>query len=110
ELTLSGTITNNGDAPLSNITIWWRMRTKVLTNNDVTQWFDEENDTKPLTLARHDLSDEIEPGTSEPYEMVIGAESSPFDYGSAPGPRGIELVVTATDDDGDSLRDHVRST
>src|SRR5699024_10097771 len=44
------------------------------------------------------------------YETVIPAEESPFDYGSAWGPRGIEMVVSAVDEDGEQVRAHVRST
>lgn len=110
ELTFSGEITNNTDEPLTSVTVWWRMRTPVLSEETFSKWFDEDEDLAPLTLARHDLSSEIEPGRTQGYEMVIPVENSPFDYGSEIGARGIELVVTATDGDGERARDHVRST
>ncbi len=110
DLTLAGTITNHGDTPLSNVTVWWRMLTHVPSDEGLEQWLREEDEAEPLTLARHDLEDEIKAGSSAPYEMVIPAEDSPFDYGSAWGPRGIEMVVSAVDEDGEQVRAHVRST
>src|SRR5690625_4552782 len=110
DLTLAGKITNHGDTPLSNVTVWWRMLTHVPSDEGLDEWLREEDETEPLTLARHDLEDEIKAGSSKPYEMIIPAEDSPFDYGSAWGPRGIEMVVSAVDEDGEQVRAHVRST
>lgn len=111
EITFSGEITNTGRGELTAITVWWRMRTPVLTTETLASWLaEEEDDIAPLTLARHDLPDPLPAGESVGFEMVIGLDNSPFDYGSANGPRGIELIVTATAADGETIRDHTRST
>src|SRR5699024_2946592 len=99
--TVAGKITNHGDSPLSNVAVCWRMLTHVPSDEGLAEWLREEDEAEPLTLARHDLEDEIKAGSSTSYEMVIPAEDSPFDYGSAWGPRGIEMVVSAVDEDGE---------
>lgn len=111
DITFRGEITNNTSSPLSQVTVWWRMRTPVLTTNSLDTWMTEEDDdVAPLTLARHDLDKDIKPGKTKKFTMVVDVDNSPFDYGSKPGVRGIEHIVTGVDDEGTTLRDSDRST
>src|SRR5699024_12013119 len=42
DLTLAGKITNHGDSPLSNVTVWWRMLTHVPSDEGLAEWLREE--------------------------------------------------------------------
>src|SRR5690625_4007121 len=110
-ITFRGKITNHTSSPLTHITVWWRMRTPVLNSDSLSTWVNGDNDdVAPLTLARHDLDDDLRPGKTTSFTMVIEVDNSPFDYGSKPGARGVELIVTANDDDDRTVKDAERST
>lgn len=110
DLTFRGSIENKTDEELESITVWWDMGTWVLNGETYPEWESGEETRELITLARHDLDDPLEAGQSTTFTMNVPPEESPFDYGSQPGPRGIELIVTATTSEGDSVKDQVRST
>lgn len=108
-LSFTGAVTNSGE-DLKDVTIWWRMYTPVLTLETYAAWMDADPALEPITLARHDLTEPIPAGKTHSFDIEIPPESSPFDYGSASGARGMELVVTARTSDGDPVSSSVRST
>lgn len=108
-LSFTGTVTTSGE-DLEDVTIWWRMHTPVLTLETYTEWMDGDPELEPITFARHDLREPIPAGQQHSFDIEIPPESSPFDYGSPTGARGMELVVTGKTPGGRHVSDSVRST
>lgn len=96
ELSLSGTIINGTDDPVSGLSLATQVQERTeITTTALSLWLSEERDTALSQAVHTPLEQEIAPGQRATFSVTLSTEELPLSESDQWGPRGIQVALTS---------------
>ncbi|MBO3724092.1 hypothetical protein J5X07_03420 [Actinomyces bowdenii] len=94
ELSVSGTIINGTDDPISGLSLATQVQERTeITTSALSLWLAEERDTSLSQAVETPLDQEIAPGQRAAFSVTLSTEELPLSEPDQWGPRGIQVAL-----------------
>ncbi|WP_308807210.1 DUF6049 family protein [Actinomyces sp. 594] len=94
DITVSGTITNGTDQPISDVALVVQMQSRTeVTTAGLAAWLGDEQDTPLVTVAQQALAADVAPGMAQSFRVTVRADDLPLEDTDQWGPRGVQVAL-----------------